>query len=154
MKQDNAESVLINQTASNYFSVLSITAANNFLRFIFFLRILNSETKLSTHTHTHAHTRSCPKTPLTARHLKHTRYINTSTVGCACIPTSLHWSNHKSPAMDGFARANPIAVSCVPPPPLLLWVVWLKSNKYQAERLTSVSHFRRTTARDNIWTAA
>lgn len=35
MKQDNADSVLINQTASNYFSVLSMTAANNFLRFIF-----------------------------------------------------------------------------------------------------------------------
>lgn len=59
--------------------------------------------------------------------------------------TSLEWwTVYRGPIQDQY----PVF------PPLLLWIVWLKSNKYQAERLTSVSHFRRTTASDNIWTAA
>lgn len=113
-------------TAANRLSGNLIT---NLLRFIF---------KLSTDFF--PCTRSCPITPLTACYLKYTCYTNIST--CKHSVSPLVQSQVSADA--SFARTNQRAVSRIFP--LLLWVVRLKSNKYQPERLTSVSHFKRTTA--------
>lgn len=85
------------------------------------------------------------KNSITACYLKYSCYTNTSTASwTACMHTlqlSLHWSNQESVVLQGPIKSQyPVFFS------LLLWVVRLKSNKYQPEHLTSVSHFKRTTA--------
>lgn len=70
-------------------------------------------------------------------------YSRTCTVYLLTLQPPLHWPNQESEALQVFSLPNQKRGFRLFS--LLLRVVRLKSDKYQPEHLTSVSHFKRTT---------